>query len=181
MWLGLPKNILLFLWKPNVHQRVHKRPPVYHIFSHLNPVRTIVSYLRKFQTNVVRPPTSMYSQWSPGYGKQPKTCKQFSNPHECHMFRLPHPPSWNHPNNIRWRLQVWISSLRNFPHDPSRFLSFPNITLNTLSSNPQSMFLPQSERPSFAPIQKNWPNCSFDILIFKFFDMRREDKRFWTE
>jgi hypothetical protein len=32
------------------------------------------------------------------------------------------------------------------------------------------MFLPQSERPSFAPIQHNW-----------FFDIRREDKRFWTE
>jgi hypothetical protein len=27
--------------------------------------------------------------------------------------------------------------------------------------NPQSVFLPQSERPSFAPIQHNWQNYSF--------------------
>jgi hypothetical protein len=30
-----------------------------------------------------------------------------------------------------------------------------------LLKNPQSMFLPQSERPSFAPIQQNWKNYSF--------------------
>jgi hypothetical protein len=44
------------------------------------------------------------------------------------------------------------------------------------------VFLPQSERPSFAPIQHNWQNYSFVyILILRFFDMRREYKRFWTE
>jgi len=31
-----------------------------------------------------------------------------------------------------------------------------NILLNTVLKNPQSVFLPQSERPSFAPIQHNW-------------------------
>jgi hypothetical protein len=32
------------------------------------------------------------------------------------------------------------------------------------------MFLPQSEWPSFTPIQHNWKNYS--ILIFRFFYMR---------
>jgi hypothetical protein len=43
------------------------------------------------------------------------------------------------------------------------------------------MFLPQSERPSFAPIQHKRQNYSFVYLKFWFFDMRREDKRLWIE
>jgi hypothetical protein len=38
------------------------------------------------------------------------------------------------------------------------------------------MFLPQSERPIFAPIQHKWQNYSLYILIFRSFDMRWEDK-----
>jgi hypothetical protein len=34
-------------------------------------------------------------------------------------------------------------------------------TLHCVLKNPQSIFLPQSERPSFAPIQHNWQNYSF--------------------
>jgi len=37
-----------------------------------------------------------------------------------------------------------------------------------LLKKPQFMFLPQSERPSFAPTQYNWQNYSFYILIFSF-------------
>jgi hypothetical protein len=40
------------------------------------------------------------------------------------------------------------------------------------------MFLPQSERPKFAPIQHNWQNYISVYLIFWYFDMRREDKYF---
>jgi hypothetical protein len=46
------------------------------------------------------------------------------------------------------------SSLCCFLHDPSSSLLGPNI-LNTVLKNPQSVFLPQSERPSFAPIHYN--------------------------
>jgi hypothetical protein len=31
------------------------------------------------------------------------------------------------------------------------------------------MFLPQSQRPSFAPIQHNWQNYNFAYLVFRFF------------
>jgi hypothetical protein len=95
-------------------------------------------------------------------------------PHARHRSRSPHPPWFNHPNNIR----LWSSSLCNFLRDPSSSLLGRNIFLNTVLRNPQSMFLPQSERPSFTPIQHNWVLC---ILIFRSFDFRREDKRFWTE
>jgi hypothetical protein len=43
------------------------------------------------------------------------------------------------------------------------------------------MLLPQSERPSFAPIQHNRQNYSFVYFNFRFFHMKRENKRFWTE
>jgi hypothetical protein len=44
------------------------------------------------------------------------------------------------------------------------------------------MFLPQSERPGFAPIQHNRQKYSFVHFNLKvFFDMRRGDQRFWTE
>jgi hypothetical protein len=57
---------------------------------------------------------------------------------------------------------LWISSLRSFLHDPSSCLLGPNIFLNTLfSATLKSMFLSQSERPSFAPIHYNWQNYSF--------------------
>jgi hypothetical protein len=76
---------------------------------------------------------------------------------------------------------MWSFALCNFLHDPSSSLLGPNILLNTVLKNPQSMFLPQSERPSFAPIMYNWQNYNLYISIFRFFDIRWEDKRFWTE
>jgi hypothetical protein len=53
----------------------------------------------------------------------------------------------------------------------SVFLPFRSKYLpqQTVLKNPQSMFLPPSERPSFAPIQHNWQNYSFVYLIFRFF------------
>jgi hypothetical protein len=66
------------------------------------------------------------------------------------------------------KYRLWSSSLCNFLHYPSSSLLGPNI-LNTFLKNPQSVFLPESERPSFAPIQHNWQNYNFVCLIFMVF------------
>jgi hypothetical protein len=66
----------------------------------------------------------------------------------------PHLPWFNHPNNIRWRIQVMNFIIMQFS-PRSIFLPFR-------SKYPEhSVFLPQSERPIFAPIQHNWKNYSF--------------------
>jgi hypothetical protein len=82
--------------------------------------------------------------------------------HACHMSRPPHPPWFNHPNNIRWRIQVTKFIVMQFSpwfvFHPFRFTYPPQ---HPVLKNPQSMFLPRSERSSFAPIQHNWQNYSF--------------------
>jgi hypothetical protein len=40
----------------------------------------------------------------------------------------------------------------------------PNVLLKTVLKNPQPVFLPQSGRPSFAPIQRKWQNYSLTYL-----------------
>jgi hypothetical protein len=98
------------------------------------------------------------------------------------MSHPPHPPPFNHPNNIRWRIQAVKFVIMKF--SPwSIFLPFRSKYLpqHSVLKNPLSAFFPQSERPSFAPIQHNWQNYSFVILIFSFFNTRRKTKSFWTE
>jgi hypothetical protein len=57
--------------------------------------------------------------------------------------------------------RLWSSSLCNFLR--SNFLPFRSKypPQHSVLKNPQSVFLPQSERPSFAPIHHNWQNYSF--------------------
>jgi hypothetical protein len=98
------------------------------------------------------------------------------------MSRPPHPPSFNHPNSIRWRIQAVKYIIMQF--SPwSVFLTFRSKypPQHSALKNLQPMFISQSERPSFAPIQYNWKNYSFLYFNLQYFYMRREDKRFWTE
>jgi hypothetical protein len=77
------------------------------ILSQPNPVRHIYPYLTKIHLNIILPPTSRSFQWSPPFGPPNQNSANTSPlPHACHMSCPPHPPWFNHPNNIRWRIHV---------------------------------------------------------------------------
>jgi hypothetical protein len=99
------------------------------------------------------------------------------------MSRTPHPPSYNHPTNVRWRIQAMKYVIMQF--SPwSVFLPFRSKYLpqHSVLRNPQSMFLPQSERRSFAPTQYNWQNYSFVYfnLCFFLYEMGRQKILNWV-
>jgi len=80
-------------------------------------------YLPKVHLNVILPPTPRSSQWSLPFGppnQNPVNTSPLS--HACQISHPPHPPWFNHPNNIRLNNTDWSSSLCSFLHDPSSSL-----------------------------------------------------------
>jgi hypothetical protein len=61
------------------------------------------------------------------------------------MSRPPHPPWFNHSNNIQWKIQVMKFIIMQFS-SLSVFLLGLNIFLNTCSQTPSVYVPPQSER-----------------------------------
>jgi hypothetical protein len=105
--LSLSKNILLALWKPKGQYRIHKIAPLDPILSQPKPVHPIDPYLPKVNLNVILPPTPRTSQWYLPFGppnQNPVNTCPF--PYACHLSLPLHPPWFNHPNNIRWRIQA---------------------------------------------------------------------------
>jgi hypothetical protein len=87
----------------------------------------------------------------------------------CHMSCSPHPPWFNHPNNICEEYRLWSSSLCNFLHNPSSSLLRPNIFLNIVLKNPQSMFLKVRVQVSHLYGTTGKITVLYN-LIFSFFD-----------
>jgi hypothetical protein len=81
----------------------------------------------------------MSSQWSLAFGpanQNPVNTSPLS--HACHMSRRPHPLWFNHPNNIRWKIQAVKFVMQFSPR--SLFLPFRSkYLLNTLFSKTLSL------------------------------------------
>jgi hypothetical protein len=67
------------------------------------------------------------------------------------MSSPPHSPWFNHPNNIRWRIQAVKFIIMQFSPRSIFLPSRSKYPQHSVLKNPQSMLLRQSERPSFAP------------------------------
>jgi hypothetical protein len=78
------------------------------------------------------------------------------------MSRQPQRPWINHPNNIRWRRQALKFIIMQFSPRPFFFPFRSNYhPQHSVLKIPQSVFVPQSEKPNFAPIQHKRQNYSF--------------------
>jgi hypothetical protein len=157
------KKILLSFWNPKVHHRVHNSPPLDTILRQPNLVRLIDPYLPNVQLNVILPPTPRSSQWSLTFGPPNQNPLNTSPlPHACHMSHPPRPPWFNHTSNIRWRIQAVKFISMQLPPRPI-YVPFMSkyFRQHSVLRNSQSMFLSQSERPSFAPVQRSRQNYSF--------------------
>jgi hypothetical protein len=135
------KKYPAFLQNPMVHRRVHKSPPPDPILSQPNPFRPLDTYLPKSHLNVILPPTPRSSQWSLAFGPSNQNPVSTSSlPHACHMSSPPHPSWFNHPNNIRRRMQVMKLIIMQLPRDPSSYLLGQNNFLNNLFSKNLSLY-----------------------------------------
>jgi hypothetical protein len=97
------------------------------------------------------------------------------------MSRPPHLPWFTHPNNIRWRIQDMKFIIMQFS---PRFVFLPlgPHILKTLLSKSLSLCSSFKVRDQVShPYSTTGKITVLYILIFRFFDMRREERRFWTE
>jgi len=61
----------------------------------------------KVYLNIILPPVFRSLQWSLPFGSPNQNPVNTSPlPHAYHMSLPPHPPSFNHPNNIQWIIQA---------------------------------------------------------------------------
>jgi len=137
--LSLSK-IVLPLWNSKVLHRVHKSPPLYNILNQPNSFRPIDPCLHKDELNVFLPPMPRSYQWSPDFGppnQKPVNTSPLS--YASHMSRSPQPPSFNHANNIRWRIQAMKFINVQFSPRSVFVPSGLNILLNTLFSKTFSL------------------------------------------
>jgi hypothetical protein len=101
-----------------------------------------------------------------------------SSPHSCYMPCPSHPPQLDY-SNYTWR-RVQITKLLVI------YAVFSTLPSPHPSSVQISSSAPCSQTPSVRdqvshPYRTTGKITVLYILIFKFFDSRREDRRFWTE
>jgi hypothetical protein len=153
------------------------------ILSQINPIYTSPFHLLKDHFYIIFPSKHMSSNHLLPSGSPPKLCMQLSC-FPCVLHVLPISISWlYHPNNILWEVQIFkllfMSSLSPVAYYFG--LLRPKVILSTLLLDTLPTFLPQCERPRFAPYTSRGEILFLYISIFIFLDKKPEDRIFCTE
>ena len=121
------------LWNPKVLYRIHMCPTPIPILSQLFPVYTPASHFLKTHLNIILPSTPGSSKLSfhLRFPHKNPICI-YPLPHTWYMPRPFHFSQFDHPNNIRWRVQIINLLIVYSSLFPRYFVPLcPNILLNT--------------------------------------------------
>jgi hypothetical protein len=101
------QEIPRLLWNPKVHYGVHKRPLPAPILSQMNRVHTLQTCFYKIHFNIILPSTSRSFELCLPFRLSNQNFVRISYLYLAQYMPCPsHPPSFYHPNNIWWRVQI---------------------------------------------------------------------------
>ena len=171
-WFAASQEIPSILWNPNVHYRTHKRPPPVSILNQHNPVHITTSHLLKIHPNIIHHlHLGLHSGLLPSGFPSKTLYTTLSLPilATCpgHLILL----DFVTRTILVEEYKSFSSSFCNLLHSP-RYLVPPRSKYSTqhhIPKHPQIPSLPQSQRPSFTPIQNNRQNCKIHELIPSYF------------
>jgi hypothetical protein len=165
------------LWKPKVHYRVHKSPPLLPILTLINPVHTTPCYLRSILILSSHLRLGLPSGLFPS-GFPTKILYQFLFAHACYMLRPSQPPWLGHSDYTWRRVQAMKLLIIRFSLTSWQSLFGSNILLSTLFSNTLNLCSSLKVRDQVShPYKIKGKIIVLYILIFTFLHSRREDKR----
>ena len=167
-WFEASQKIHRISRKLKVHYRTHKRLPPVSILGQTNPVHIPTSHLLMLSTHL-RPdlPSGLFPSGFPTKTLYTPLSSPIRATCSDHLILLDFIPL----HNIGWGVQIIYLLVMQSP--PFLLYLFPPRSKYSpqhhVLKHPQLPFLPQCQRPSFTPIQKNRQNYSSIYLDYKMF------------